>query len=76
MSDVQVTTVPKELYYHEVAYVRGLEARNAELVAALEGIIKANDDFRSQLPKDWDGDLVSDACERARAVLTAAGHKP
>jgi hypothetical protein len=33
MSDVQVTMVPKELYYHEVAYVRGLEARNAELVA-------------------------------------------
>jgi RNase adaptor protein for sRNA GlmZ degradation len=33
MSDIEITMVPKDLYYHEVAYVRGLEARNAELVA-------------------------------------------
>jgi len=26
MSDIQLTTVPRDLYYHEVAYVRSLEA--------------------------------------------------
>jgi hypothetical protein len=33
MSDIEITMVPKDLYYHEVAYVRGLEKKNAELVA-------------------------------------------
>lgn len=26
MADIELTTVPRDLYYHEVAYVRGLEA--------------------------------------------------
>jgi hypothetical protein len=26
MTELKVVVVPKELYYHEVAYVRGLEA--------------------------------------------------
>lgn len=26
MADLELTTVPRDLYYHEVAYVRGLEA--------------------------------------------------
>ncbi len=37
MSDIEITVVPKDLYYHEVAYVRGLEAQNADLMAALKG---------------------------------------
>ena len=48
MSDLEVTLVPKELYYHEVAYVRGLEkeiatlrARVAELEAALRVTLDA-----------------------------------
>ena len=36
MSDnLQIVVVPKELYYHEVAYVRGLEKRIEALEAAL-----------------------------------------
>ena len=31
MSDIEAVVVPKELYYHEVAYVRGLEAEIADL---------------------------------------------
>jgi hypothetical protein len=38
MSDIEITMVQKDLYYHEVAYVRGLEARNAELVAERDKI--------------------------------------
>lgn len=29
---LQMTTVPRDLYYHEVAYVRGLEAALRDLV--------------------------------------------
>lgn len=35
MSEPVAVVVSKELYYHEVAYVRGLEARVAKLEAAL-----------------------------------------
>jgi hypothetical protein len=71
--------VQKDLYYHEVAYVRGLEARNAQLVAALEdcakiaeahdcnGLIDHIDRHR--------GHRIAVAI-RARAALAAAGHKP
>jgi hypothetical protein len=32
MSDpLKLTTVPRDLYYHEIAYVRGLEAENERL---------------------------------------------
>lgn len=41
MSDLKITLVPRELYYHEVAYVRGLEAINAELRNAFEEIAEA-----------------------------------
>lgn len=37
MSDIRAVVVPKELYYHEVAYVRGLEAENERLRKALKG---------------------------------------
>jgi hypothetical protein len=35
MSEPIAVVVPKEFYYHEVEYVRGLEARVAKLEAAL-----------------------------------------
>ena len=35
MPDIELTTVPRDLYYHEVAYVRGLEQKVAELTGAL-----------------------------------------
>jgi hypothetical protein len=33
--DLEIVTVPRELYYHEVAYVRGLEADNERMKAAI-----------------------------------------
>ena len=36
--DLEITTVPKELYYHEVAYVRGLGKRIEALETALHKI--------------------------------------
>ena len=36
MSDLEIVTVPKNLYYHEVAYVRRIEAENKRLRDALE----------------------------------------
>ena len=35
MSEPIAVVVPKDLYYHEIDYVRGLEARVAKLEAAL-----------------------------------------
>ena len=35
MADVELTTVSRDLYYHEVAYVRGLEQKVAALTSAL-----------------------------------------
>lgn len=35
MVDIELTTVPRDLYYHEVAYVRGLEQKVATLTSAL-----------------------------------------
>jgi len=35
MTDPTLVTVPRDLYYHEVAYVRGLEADNKRLRAAI-----------------------------------------
>ena len=36
MSDLELHLVPKELYYHEIAYVRGLETQIAELKKELD----------------------------------------
>jgi hypothetical protein len=42
--ELRIVTVPKELYYHEVAYVRGLEAEIERLRAALTDIEKLSED--------------------------------
>jgi hypothetical protein len=70
MSDIEITMVPKYLFYHEVAYVRGLEKKNAELVAALE---EAREALR--LP-EWPSKITrSDAIVVIDAALAAAGLK-
>ena len=47
MSDnLQIVMVPKELYYHEVAYVRGLEKR----IEALEAALRLAEEVLSQAP--------------------------
>lgn len=43
MSDLEIHMVPRNLYYHEVAYVRGLEAENERLKAALKEVVEALD---------------------------------
>jgi hypothetical protein len=63
MTDVQVTMVPRELYYHEVAYVRGLEKANAELVAALKEA-----SFWLKTCGHWD------VAKRSDDAAAAAGH--
>jgi hypothetical protein len=42
------------------------------LMEALEGILAAEEDFREGLPQEWEGDPLYDACQRARAALSAA----
>jgi hypothetical protein len=37
--DLKVVLVPRELYYHEVAYVRGLEVDNKRLREAVKGLL-------------------------------------
>jgi DNA repair exonuclease SbcCD ATPase subunit len=37
---------------------------------ALEEIIDAEKEFREQMGADWEGDPVSDACDRAKLLLT------
>ena len=51
--------------------VNGCEKRL--LVAALQEIIKCNDDFRAGMTKDWDGDLLQDAVDTARFLLVRIG---
>ncbi len=43
------------------------------LVAAIQEIIKCNDDFRAGMPKDWEGDLLQDAVDTARVLLVRIG---
>lgn len=42
---------------------------NAALRAALVAILDAEQNFRESMPKDWEGDPLTDACEAARKVL-------
>lgn len=74
MSDIEVTVVPRELYYHEVAYVRGLEARNAELVAALAWARPFVEVFTVGQGHPQQSNI--DGLARIDAALAAAGHKP
>ena len=39
------------------------------LRAALREIIDAEKEFREQMGADWEGDPVSDACDRAKLLL-------
>lgn len=38
MTDLKIVTVPRDLYYHEVDYVRGLEAAARAMLAALRKV--------------------------------------
>jgi hypothetical protein len=47
-----------------------LRAQLASARKALEEIIDAEKEFREQMGADWEGDPVSDACDRAKLLLT------
>ena len=67
MSELQAVVVPRELYYHEVAYVRGLEAALTRI--ARECVELADD------PKCPPGDRAAyEALEEVAA--NALNHKP
>ena len=61
MDTPKAVVVPRELYYHEVAYVRGLEAKVAELVAALEGLLA-----RYGIHSNGDIKFAADALAKAK----------
>jgi|SRR5882762_2178489 len=41
------------------------------LVKALEDILEVEKEFRETMPRDWDGDPLSDACDEATKLLAA-----
>jgi|ERR1700761_2035800 len=43
------------------------------LVEALENILRAELDFRSTMPPDWEGDPLQSACDVARAAFASIG---
>jgi hypothetical protein len=46
-----------------------LIAAAPDMYEALKAIVAENDDYRSGLPEEWEGDPLNDACERARQIL-------
>lgn len=53
------------------------QAAYGAMLVSLRHIIETNRDFRDQLPPDWDGDPLNDACEKAVKVLDfAEKHQP
>ena len=59
MSDPEIVTVPRELYYHEVAYVRGLEAQLATAMAKI-------DEMDRLLTAAYHDEAVAKAASRAQ----------
>jgi hypothetical protein len=51
------------------------EARVSALEAALADVLATNQRFRDQMPADWEGDPMQDACDRARQALSPSTEK-
>jgi hypothetical protein len=45
----ELVVVPRDLYYHEVAYVRGLEEKNTELHAWADSMLQKIEDLETRL---------------------------
>lgn len=43
------------------------------LIAAIEEIVKCNDNFRAGMPEEWEGDPLQDAVDSARFLLIRLG---
>ena len=50
--------------------IERFRAQLASARKALEKIINAEKEFREQMGADWEGDPVSDACDRAKLLLS------
>lgn len=57
-----------ESYYAEREKRLSAEAKLAQAVEALDDVLAANQRFRDQMPADWEGDPLQDACDRARSA--------
>jgi hypothetical protein len=64
--DLKIVCVPKDLYYHEIDYVRGLEARIAALEAALQSIA-------NKCPATCDMTLAHEMAQEAGEALVVIG---
>jgi len=64
MSELEIHAVPKNLYYHEVAYVRGLKARAEKAERERDEVITAANARIAELEKD---------AARWRALVTTFG---
>jgi Ni,Fe-hydrogenase III large subunit len=70
MSEPTLTTVPRDLYYHEVAYVRSLETEIERLRAALEECGKPFSIANSNILISWEM-LAREFNNRQAIALTA-----
>jgi hypothetical protein len=57
----------------KLADERAIEANG--LRAALKKILAANDSFRRTMPERWEPDLLQDACDEARLLLSEENSK-
>jgi regulator of replication initiation timing len=50
-ANIKIVTVPRDIYYHEVAYVRGLETAVAELRAENGKLYAENERLKRELER-------------------------
>ncbi len=67
MADLELTTVPRDLYYHEVAYVRRLESALKEAKQVLGCLDHPQNGFYSGLDMIRDGKKIGDIIDAALA---------
>ncbi len=75
MSDMpRLTTVPRDLYYHEIAYVRGLEAKVADAAAFLDALASRLDAVvQAGCIAEDDADQAAADCRKMAARLRGQG---
>jgi hypothetical protein len=50
-------------------HMSDLQYRETRLRNMLQRIVDANEEFRAQLPRDWEGDPLDDLCQEAKILL-------
>jgi len=56
--------------------LRAAAAQHESLMAAVQDVLSAHDKFRSAMGPWWEGDPLTDACDKLRAAFPAAGSAP